>query len=190
MGHAIPLDEEEDEEDDEDDEDDEDELLLDDEDDDDTSPEEDELLLDDETSPDEDELLELEDELFVASAPPVPPIPPVPAIPPIPLLEDDVPLAAPAPVVVTGWASLHAPPNVAAQMVTNPVNRANFFTAFMGDAFISDWGSFSVCTMRFLGKSCCEFRWLEKHSTKYAMNASGGRCLTDVMWSYLAYKKF
>lgn len=125
----MPLDDEEDE--DEDDED--DELLLDeDDDDDDTSPEEDELLLDEEASPDEDELLELEDELLLASLPPIPPIPPTP------LVEDDVPLAAPAPVVVTGWASLHAPPNVAAQRVTNPVRRAKCFTDLKRAEFVSD----------------------------------------------------
>lgn len=119
---------------DEDDEDDEDELLLLLEEDDEASPDEDELLLDEETSPDDEDelLLEVEDELLLTLAS-------VPPMPPIPLEEDEVPFAAPAPVAVTGSASLHAPPNVAAQMVTKPVNNTSFLAELIVERFVSEW---------------------------------------------------
>lgn len=140
----MPLDDEEDDEDEE--EDDEDELLLLDEEE--ASPDEDELLLDDEeASPEEDALLlELEVELLLTSEPVEPPEPPLPAVPPMPLVEDEVPLAAPAPDAVTGCASLHAPPNVAAQIVINPVNRASFLAESIGEKFVLEWCFLGVCT--------------------------------------------
>jgi len=96
------------------------------------SPDEDELL-DEEASPDEDELLlELDDELLLTLAS-------VPPMPPIPLEDDDVPLAAPAPVAVTGSASLHAPPSVTAQIVTKPVQRASFLAESMVEMFVLEW---------------------------------------------------